>query len=95
MVENLEEKKQKLLKLGKSQGFVTLDDVDKVFGGLQEDSNEFNDLYSFLADNKIEVKDSEEKDNDEYLEDNDTSFISDSSVQMYLKEIGKAKLLTV
>ncbi len=93
---------KKLISKGKEQGFVTQQEILGAVPELEEYVEAVDDLYSRLADMGIEVLDAKEKliwEEDEDEDDNtkekedDLSHISDDSVKMYLREIGRIPLL--
>jgi len=94
-----------LINKGKEQGFVTQQEILGAVPELEEYVEAVDDLYAHLTDLGIEVLDAKEKliweeDEDEDSEKNaasqkedDLSHISDDSVKMYLREIGRIPLL--
>lgn len=101
-IRTIEERKQSLLELGKSVGFLTFEQLAKELKGLEMDSESLDDLYNFLRENNIEVvEDGEDADSGEQL-DLDISEESlpknlsiNDPVRMYLKEIGQISLLSL
>ena len=101
-IRTIEERKQNLLELGKSVGFLTFEQLAKELKGLEMDSESLDDLYNFLRENNIEVvEEGEDADSGEAL-DLDISEESlpknlsiNDPVRMYLKEIGQISLLSL
>ena len=101
-IRTIEERKQNLLELGKSVGFLTFEQLAKELKGLDMDSESLDDLYNFLRENNIEVvEEGEDADSGEAL-DLDISEESlpknlsiNDPVRMYLKEIGQISLLSL
>ena len=101
-IRTLEERKQNLLELGKSVGFLTFEQLAKELKGLEMDSESLDDLYNFLRENNIEVvEDGDDVDSGEQLdldisEENLPKNLSiNDPVRMYLKEIGQISLLSL
>jgi len=104
-IRTLEERKTKLLELGKLKGYITYETLADELKGLEMDSDSLDDLYNFLVDNNIEII-ADEEGNSEPDEESDFSLenIEDFTltkdvkindpVRMYLKEIGRINLLT-
>ncbi|PIR43852.1 RNA polymerase sigma factor RpoD [candidate division WWE3 bacterium CG10_big_fil_rev_8_21_14_0_10_32_10] len=99
-----EEKLKKLIKKGKAQGYLLQDQVIKEFPEAEEKLEILDDLYQELIEKEIDVLESEEditelqkpldaEDASTLKESLDKS-ISGDPVRMYLREIGKEKLLT-
>ena len=101
-IRTLDERKQNLLELGKSVGFLTFEQLAKELKGLEMDSESLDDLYNFLRENNIEVvEEGEDADSGEALdldisEENLPKNLSiNDPVRMYLKEIGQISLLSL
>lgn len=96
------ERIQKLISLGRSQGFVTSDDILKTFPEAEEDIVALDHLYNLLTGEDIEVIDSLDEDSSgkppemekevEIIVSLDKTVSSDP-VKTYLREIGKVPLL--
>ena len=101
-IRTIEERKQTLLELGKTVGFLTFEQLAKELKGLEMDAESLDDLYNFLRENNIEVvEEGEDADSDGDL-DLDISEESlpknlsiNDPVRMYLKEIGQISLLSL
>ena len=99
-LKTFKEKEEYLIKKGKEEGFITYEEIAKTLKGLDVDSDNLDELYNKFIANNIEVI-SEEESVDateaelftEDLENSKDVKINDS-VKMYLKEIGKIKLLS-
>ncbi len=97
---------QALLKRGKDRGFVTYSEILYYFPTIEEDILLLEDLYTrfekeniqiletkeFIEDEKTETKDTEKRRKKDEAIDFDQ--LSQDSVQMYLREIGRISLLT-
>ena len=93
---------QKLLDLGRSQGFVTTDDILKSFPQAEESIQDLDHLYKTLLQENIDIVDSLEDEPSgkgvevekevEVIASLDKSVSSDP-VKTYLREIGKVSLL--
>jgi len=101
----LQKKLEKLLELGKRKGYITYDDIDRTFppGDLDAfDGNFLDQVYETLEKNKIEIRDTTDLMNIEeevkaYLAESPEIFDSTEPkdlIKMYLRDIGKIRLLT-
>lgn len=102
----LTKSQEKLVKKGKNQGFLTLDDILEVFPEAENRLNELDNLYKVLLSEGVDVFESvvgEEFENDEKAReklDREIEILSKLSgkestdpVRQYLREIGKVPLL--
>ena len=103
-IKTIEERRKKLLALGKKQGYVTYEQLARELKGLEIDSDTLDDLYNFLTENEIDIvsEDGTDDASGEEITDNvnveDLTLSKDvkinDPVRMYLKEIGRINLLT-
>ena len=105
-IKTMEERKIKLVELGKKQGYITYEQLAEELKGLEIDSDALDDLYNTLVEMGIEVvaeDGNNEEDNNnsggvEDVEVEDLTLTKDikinDPVRMYLKEIGRINLLT-
>ena len=103
-IKTLEERKQKLIALGKKQGFVTYEQLADELKGLDVDSDSLDELYNALVDAEIDIvteDGSDDASGEEITADvvvEDITLSKDvkinDPVRMYLKEIGRINLLT-
>ena len=103
-IKTLDERKEKLLKLGQKLGFVTYEQLADALKGLEVDSDSLDELYNFLVDNNVDIVSEDGSDDasgEEITEDvvvEDITMTKDvkinDPVRMYLKEIGRINLLT-
>lgn len=96
---------RKLMKKGRDQGFVTQDEILKVFPEPEKELSAVDDLYHKLLTENIDVFDTTEFDTPdaekasdlekelEGLNTLEEGYLSDP-VRMYLREIGRVSLLT-
>ena len=101
-IRTIDERKQTLLELGKSVGFLTFEQLAKELKGLEMDAESLDDLYNFLRENNIEVVEEGEdtgSDGDLDLDISEENLPKNLSindpVRMYLKEIGQISLLSL
>jgi len=103
-IKTLEERKNKLIKLGNSQGYVTYEQLANELKGLEIDSDSLDDLYNALTESDIDIVSEDGSDDASGEEITDTVQVEDLTmskdikindpVRMYLKEIGRINLLT-
>ena len=103
-IKTIDERKVKLLQLGKKQGFITYEQLAEQLKGLDVDSDTLDELYNFLVENNIEIM-TEDGSDDVSAEEITTDMSIENltlskdvkindPVRMYLKEIGRINLLT-
>jgi len=98
-----------LIERGKQQGYITQDDIVAIIPDAEGDIERFDEIYSLLLEEGIEVMESDDdKDSSEQegsmsgeewlaeMKKNESMLadISNDSVRMYLREIGRISLLT-
>ena len=103
-IKTVEERKQKLLALGKKQGYITYEQLADELKGLDVDSDTLDDLYNALMEAEIDIVSEDGSDDasgEEITEDVSVENLTLSKdvkindpVRMYLKEIGRINLLT-
>ena len=103
-IKTLDERKNKLLALGKKQGYVTYEQLADQLKGLDVDSDTLDELYNFLVENDIDIVSEDGSDDasgEEITQDMSVENLTLSKdvkindpVRMYLKEIGRINLLT-
>ena len=103
-IKTLDERKNKLLSMGKQQGYVTYEQLADQLKGLDVDSDTLDELYNFLVENNIDIVSEDGSDDatgEEITEDISVENLTLSKdvkindpVRMYLKEIGRINLLT-
>ena len=103
-IKTIDERKNKLLTIGKQQGYVTYEQLADQLKGLDVDSDTLDELYNFLVENNIEIvaeDGSDDASGDEITEDMSVENLTltkdvkiNDPVRMYLKEIGRINLLT-
>jgi len=103
-IKTLDERKEKLLALGKKQGYITYEQLADQLKGLDVDSDSLDDLYNFLVDSNIDIVSEDGSDDasgEEITEEMSVENLTLSKdvkindpVRMYLKEIGRINLLT-
>ena len=103
-IKTLDERKNKLLALGKKQGFVTYEQLADQLKGLEVDSDTLDELYNFLVESDIDIVSEDGSDDasgEEITQDMSVENLTLSKdvkindpVRMYLKEIGRINLLT-
>ena len=103
-IKTVEERKQKLLALGKKQGYITYEQLADELKGLDIDSDTLDELYNALMEAEIDIVSEDGSDDasgEEITEDVSVENLTLSKdvkindpVRMYLKEIGCINLLT-
>lgn len=103
-IKTVEERKQKLLALGKKQGYITYEQLAEELKGLDIDSDTLDELYNALMEAEIDIVSEDGSDDasgEEITEDVSVENLTLSKdvkindpVRMYLKEIGRINLLT-
>ena len=106
-IKTMDERKEKLIALGKKQGYITYEQLADELKGLDLDSDALDDLYNSLVEVGIEVVAEDGSNEDvesdiaggiEEVEIEDLTLTKDvkinDPVRMYLKEIGRINLLT-
>ena len=103
-IKTLDERKKRLIALGKKQGFITYEQLADELKGLDVDSDSLDDLYNALTEAEIEIVSEDGSDDASGEEITDTVQVEDLTmskdikindpVRMYLKEIGRINLLT-
>ena len=103
-IKTIEERKQKLLVIGKKQGFITYEQLADQLKGLDVDSDTLDELYNFLVENNIDIVSEDGTDDASGEEITDEMSVENLTlskdvkindpVRMYLKEIGRINLLT-
>lgn len=93
--EGLLEKENEIIRKGKERGFITYDDIIKIFPDLERDISYLDELYEKLSVAGVDVLDgSNLLDMDEDLNKLGSDESGRDSIQIYLKEIGQYPLLT-
>ncbi len=104
-IKTMEERKAKLVQIGKEKGKITYEQLAEELKGLEVDSDSLDDLYNTFVENGIEIvseegdEDGEDIDGGAMLDDIEDLTLSkdikiNDPVRMYLKEIGRINLLT-
>ncbi len=103
-IKTIEERKNKLLALGKKQGYITYEQLADELKGLDIDSDTLDDLYNTLMEAEIDIVSEDGSDDasgEEITEEVPVENLTLSKdvkindpVRMYLKEIGRINLLT-
>lgn len=91
----INEKEIELINKGKNRGFITYDEIIKVFPEIERHIEYLDELYQKLSAAKIEIVDSSNLlDLDEDLNKIGREDVNYDSIQIYLKEIGKYQLIS-
>ncbi|MEG2200559.1 MAG: RNA polymerase sigma factor region1.1 domain-containing protein, partial [Anaerovorax sp.] len=103
-IRTMEDRKEKLIKIGKTKGQITYEELANELKGLDIDSDTLDDLYNTFVDMGIEIVSEEGEPDATEAGTTDTLVIEDLTlskdikindpVRMYLKEIGRINLLT-
>ena len=103
-IKTIDERKEKLLALGKKQGFITYEQLADELKGLDVDSDTLDELYNALMEAEIDIVSEDGSDDasgeeiTEEVQVEDLTLSKDvkinDPVRMYLKEIGRINLLT-
>ena len=103
-IKTLDERKEKLIALGKKQGYVTYEQLAEHLKGLDIDSDSLDELYHALVEANFEIVSEDGNDDasaEEITQDMSIENLTLSKdvkindpVRMYLKEIGRINLLT-
>ena len=103
-IKTLEERKEELLVLGSSKGYITFEQLADALKGLEIDNDSLDELYTYFVENGINVVTDEEQSGTEKIKEEEVVILSDEDitkdinindpVRMYLKEIGKISLLS-
>jgi len=103
-IKTLEEREKRLIEKGKTQGYITYDELAEELKGLEIDADSLDDLYNSLREENIEIKAANNSNDDEIITDDDLENVEqftlskdvkiNDPVKMYLKEIGRINLLT-
>ena len=99
-IKTLDERKESLLELGKTEGYITFEQLAEALKGLDVDNDALDELYNFLIENGITVVASEEvTKEDENSNAGEVKILNEEDltkdinindpVRMYLKEIGR------
>ena len=104
VIKTLDERKAKLITLGKQQGYITYEQLAEHLKGLDIDSDTLDELYNSLVEENIEIVSEDGSDDasgEEITQDMSVENLTLSKdvkindpVRMYLKEIGRINLLT-
>lgn len=88
-------KEDEIIRKGKERGFITYDDIIKIFPDLETDISYLDELYEKLSIAGVDILDgSNLLDMDEDLAKLSKDDINHDSIQIYLKEIGQYPLLS-
>jgi RNA polymerase primary sigma factor len=102
--DDFEKQLKDLIKAAKQKGYITQDEILKEFPKAEKDLELLDRLYEKLIENEVDVLENEEEvrkmqmeaaeDENSVLKESLDKSISGDPVRMYLREIGKEKLLT-
>ena len=88
-------KEDEIIRKGKERGFITYDDIIKIFPDLETDITYLDELYEKLSIAGVDILDgSNLLDMDEDIAKLSKDDINHDSIQIYLKEIGQYPLLS-
>lgn len=88
-------KEDEIIRKGKERGFITYDDIIKIFPDLETDISYLDELYEKLSIAGVDILDgSNLLDMDEDIAKLSKDDINHDSIQIYLKEIGQYPLLS-
>ena len=101
-IKTFDERKEKLLEIGKKNGKITFEEIADNLKGIDPDSDALDDLYNMFVQNGIEIVTNDQDEDDDSDDGGDllTQVTSNKDikindpVRMYLKEIGRINLLT-
>ena len=103
-IKTLDERKKKLIKLGKKQGYITYEQLADELKGLEIDADSLDELYNALTAEEIDIVSEDGSDDASGEEITENVHVEDLTmskdvkindpVRMYLKEIGRINLLT-
>ena len=103
-IKTLEERKKKLITLGKKQGYITYEQLANELKGLEIDSDSLDELYNALTEAEIDIVSEDGSDDASGAEITENLHVEELTmskdikindpVRMYLKEIGRINLLT-
>ncbi len=90
-----------LIKKGKLNGFVTLDELNQALPASEYSSEQIEDIHAAINDMGLNIVDQQEESSLEELDDKNSGNLSDEEgarsddpVRMYLKEMGSVELLS-
>ena len=90
-----------LIKKGKANGFVTLDELNSALPPGEYSSEQIEDIHSAINDMGLNIIDQQDESSNEDVEDKNAGNLSDDEgarsddpVRMYLKEMGSVELLS-
>ncbi len=101
-IKGIEERKNKLIKLGEKQGYITYEQLADELKGLDIDGDTLDELYNSFVEQGIEIvafdQEQVEEETIDTIKVEELTFSKDvkinDPVRMYLKEIGRINLLT-